>query len=137
MRIYTIYERAGSPPLFIAEAFSWSAALLQPIWALWHGGWRTALILFAAGVMFTLMRFLGFSPEIDTALIIIQAIAAGLLGPDLLRWDCSRRGYRLAAVIAAVNTDAARLLYHAMDRKSLVLNRHGQENQRDFQPMTP
>ncbi len=122
MRLYTIYERAGSSPVLIPEAFSWPAALFAPVWALWRGGWWTAVILLAVTLGFALVRFSGMGPEAGIGLIILQVVAVGLLGPDLLRWDFSRRGYRLVAVVAAVHRDAALLRYLAMDRSSPVLD---------------
>ena len=113
MRIYTVHSLPGadaleSPPILLREGFSWTAALLTGLWALWHGLWVAALLIFAAGAV--VLGALGFAGANDATLWVAMsgvALVVGFGGHDWRRAKLARQGYRMEGVVAATGFEAA------------------------------
>ena len=113
MRIYTVHSlpRADAlerPPILLREGFSWPAALLTGLWALWHGLWLAALLIFVAGA--AVLAALGFAGANDAAVTVAMlgfALIVGFGANDWRRARLARQGYRLEGVVAATGFDAA------------------------------
>ena len=97
--------------MLVREGFSWAALIFGWLWLLAHRAWVPALLVFAAGVLAAALTADGLR------LILIGAIAAmqGLFGNDLRRWSLERRGYALAYVLAARDSEGA--LARLLDRR--------------------
>jgi hypothetical protein len=113
MRVYTVHSLPGAdafddPPVLVREGFSWPAALFSGFWALWHGMWLFALLLFAivAGLEAGL-HVLGADPVVRGAVAIGFFLIVGFCGHDWRRARLARRGYRFEGVIAATGFDLA------------------------------
>lgn len=106
MRIYTVHLRMASrepdrDAVLVKEGFSWPAFFFTVIWALFTRQWLVAVILFGAGVVYSLiLATLGFDPVATVAGGVLFNIGVGLLGNDLRRWSLAVRGYREAGVVA-------------------------------------
>ncbi len=102
MTSYTAHLKPGRDPVLVAEAFSWGAFLLGPLWFTIHRAWIPAAIHLL--LIVALMRLL---PPRGGPILVGLALLAGLLGRDILRWSLDRRGYTFAHVLAARDEDAA------------------------------
>ena len=115
MKIFTAHTRPHTAPVLVREAFSWGALPFGPFWLLAHRAW-------IAGVL-TLCLYIGliFVPQ-PWRLVLALAVAwlLGLFGRDLLRWSLSRRGFVIAHVLAARDSDAA--LARLLDRRPDLIN---------------
>jgi hypothetical protein len=105
VRVWTAHVRPGSEPVLVREAFSWGAFFFGWLWRLVHRAWIPALVLLALGIVIALLTGDG------TRLLLLGALAVlqGLFGNDLWRWSLERRGYTLAHVVAAADSDSALL----------------------------
>jgi uncharacterized protein DUF2628 len=103
VRFYTVHLRQGSPPVLVAEGFSWGAAIFGPIWLLAHRAWVPAALALAVAVLIGV-----FAPPAAAAAFGLAFVwLLGLFGRDLVGWSLERRGYRLAHVVAARDAEAA------------------------------
>ena len=110
MRTYIVLTRTPSTEghdgvRLSAERFSLAAALTGPVWALSLGCWRVALggsVLLAAAVV-----ALAIDPGAMAAGLIGAALAHGLLGPDAVRWEWRRQGWRVAGMVGAPDLPTA------------------------------
>lgn len=116
MAVFTVHippSVAGEAPpaekiMFLREGFSWSAAMLGPLWLLWNRaflatlGWAAllALVVFAGAK-------LGFDDEAITLVNFALALALGFEGERLLAWTLARRGYHECAVVVGESLDEA------------------------------
>jgi hypothetical protein len=100
-------------PVLLREAFSWTAFLFGALWFLWHRMWLVLLIYLAIAVLIGALLPEGVAPYAVFALQLL----VGFQARDLRRWTLERRGWRLAAIIAARDEDAAwaRLLAECPD----------------------
>jgi hypothetical protein len=121
LRAFTVHTRAWSAEadgdaLLIKEGFSWPALVFGPFWALWHGMWKTAIVLFAAAIAITLAATLGgFSGGAESAVSLAVQAATGLWANDWRRHVLARKGYvETTAVLARNLRDAEeRFLFSA------------------------
>jgi len=94
--------RPAVPPLLLPEGFSLGAALFGPLWCLAHRLWLEAALLAA------LWAALALAPEAVAAPASLGlALLAGFEARDRLRARLARKGWRMAGVIAAPDTDSA------------------------------
>lgn len=95
--------RPSRSPVLLREAFSWAAFLFAPLWFLWHRMWLVLVIYLAVTVLIAMLL-----PE-QAALYAAFALQllVGFHARDLRRWTLERRGWRLAAIVAAPDEDAA------------------------------
>jgi len=113
MRIYTLHSLPGAdaldhPPILVREGFSWPAALLTGLWALWHGMWLAALLIVAAGAgLQVALAFAGADVVAQGVVAAGFALIVGFCGPDWRRARLSKQGYRFEGVVAATSFDSA------------------------------
>lgn len=103
MRIYTAHLRAQRPPVLVKEGFAWGAFLFGWVWLLVHRAWIPGLLALAASVLIGVLTEAGARVLLEIGL----ALLLGLTGRDLVRWSLARRGYTLAHVLAARDTNSA------------------------------
>ena len=89
--------------MLVKEGFSWGAFLFGWIWLVFHRAWIPGLLAFAAGILIGVLTGAGARVFLETGL----ALLLGLTGRDLVRWSLARRGYTLAHVLAARDSDSA------------------------------
>jgi len=104
LRAWTLHTGAGgTPPLLLAEGFSWGAFAFGPLWALRHGLWIAALayVAIAAAVM-------TLAPGLPALLTLTgMNILAGFEARDLRRMRLARQGRPESAVVLAPDEDTA------------------------------
>jgi hypothetical protein len=117
MRFFTIHERpargGGDPEvLAVASGFRWWAALLPPLWLLWHRLWLglIAYIVFST-VLGVLLDIGGIADPAATAIGIAVSFLIGACAADYRRWTLARRGWQLAGVLRASNAAEAEDIY--------------------------
>ena len=106
-KIYTVHTNSWSAApdgdaVLIKEGFCWPAFLFGPIWALWHGMWRTAiaLLLLSAAVSGAAL-YAGLAEAGDLALSLGLQVAMGLWANDWRRYVLARRDVLERGAIAA------------------------------------
>ncbi len=108
-RIYTVHVRQWSAStdreaVFVREGFSWGAFFFSVLWALRYRMWLTAIFLFVVSVALSLASdLLRVDPLTESALGVALALIIGWEANDWRRRSLARRGYVMAAVIAAEN----------------------------------
>jgi Protein of unknown function (DUF2628) len=115
MRLYTVLRRPAPPDadpdaVLVKEGFCWPAALLAPLWLIWHRQWLgLAAYLLVALALGALAAVAGEVAEFCFNLGL--AVLAGASANDWRRWRLERRGYRLDEVVAAGSLAEAEALY--------------------------
>jgi hypothetical protein len=122
MTLYSIFEKPQgkaakgrvrfNPPVAVADRFSWAAALLPPVFALWHGLWLLLLFWIA------LVLGLGYASLIigqQTAfwLYVLVALFLGFEASAFRRDSLLIRGYRWRGDVVAAAPDIAERDYLA------------------------
>jgi len=98
--------------VLIVEGFSWLALFFGPFWALWHGMWRTVIVLLVIAALISGGGALaGLANELVSVLQIFVQIGLGLWGNDLRRAALARQGYVERAVVAGRNGEEAEHRY--------------------------
>ncbi len=106
-KIYTVHTNSWSASadgdaVLIKEGFSWPAFLFGPLWALWHGMWRTAIVLvILSGAVSGAGLVAGLAEAGDLALSAGLQVAMGLWANDWRRHVLARRDIRERGAIAA------------------------------------
>lgn len=103
MRFYTAHTRGPAPPILLREGFSLGAFLFGPLWLALHRAWVAA---FASALAATLILWHTTAPA-EPLLLLALATFLGLEGRDCERAGFARRGYELAAVLAARDAESA------------------------------
>jgi hypothetical protein len=103
VRIWTVHLRDDAPPVLVREGFSLGAALLGPLWLALHRAWVPAALAFAAYAAVDSLTADATRLVLDAGLVLLL----GLSGHDLRRWSLDRRGFTLAEVVTARNTETA------------------------------
>jgi hypothetical protein len=121
MRFFTVHERPGAKTaggddiVLIRSGFSWAAALLTPLWLIWHRLWLGLglylLLMLPLGV---LLEMIDIADPADLAIGAAIAFLCGCSAADFRRWILARRGWRLAAVVAANDAWEAELRYRSL-----------------------
>ena len=104
---------SDSDVVLIAEGFNWWALIFGPFWALWHGMWRTAIVLVViAAALGGLGALIGVTPDVVSVFELLVQIGLGLWGNDLRRAALARRlGYVERAVVCGRNYEEAEQRY--------------------------
>ncbi len=106
-KIYTVHTNSWSASadgdaVLIKEGFCWPAFLFGPLWALWHGMWRTAIVLvILSGAVSGIALVAGFAEAGDLALSAGLQVAMGLWANDWRRYVLARRDILERGAIAA------------------------------------
>lgn len=117
MVFFTVHERPGASTggddiRLIASRFSWGAALLTPLWLIWHRLWLGLLgyllLMLPLGV---LLEMIDIADPADLAIGAAIAYLFGCGAAGLRRWTLERNGWKLAAVVAAADELEAELRY--------------------------
>ena len=119
MKIWTVHLRDAQPPALVREGFSPGCALFGPLWLALHRAWIPAALAFAAFAAVDSLTADATRAVLDLGLMLLL----GLSGHDLRRWALDRRGFTLAEVVTAPNTDTAfaRLLARRRDLTDRLL----------------
>ena len=105
--IYTVHTNSWSAApdgdaVLIKEGFSWPALVFGPAWALWHGMWRTAIVLLLlSGAVNGAAMVLGFTEAGDLTLSFGLQAAMGLWANDWRRYVLARRDVLQRGSVAA------------------------------------
>jgi hypothetical protein len=105
-RLYTLHHKPGEDIRAVADRFDWLAAILPPLWAVWHGLWLTL-----AGQAALVAAAAAWSPL--AALPAYFGIAAILAfeGGALHRTELRLRRWREAGVVEARSPEGAEELF--------------------------
>jgi hypothetical protein len=103
VKTYTAHLRDGRAPILLREGFSLGAFFFGPLWLLAHRALIAAAFALAAELAagFLLRDGVRIAVEVGIAVLL------GVSGYDLVRWQLGLRGYRLAFVLAARDSDTA------------------------------
>jgi len=104
VRVFTVHVREGRAPALVPERFSLGAAVLGPVWLLWHRAWIPAALVLSAELLLWAVG----APWRGPCLVALAAWV-GMAGNDMRRWSLARRDFVLAHVVAGRDADAARL----------------------------
>ena len=113
MKIYSVQtlpwsSASDGSAVLIAERFNWYAVVFGPFWALWHGLWRTAIVLVVIGAAIGGASALaGLAADAVSVFQLLVQAGLGLWGNDLRRAALSRSGYVERAVVAGRTADEA------------------------------
>lgn len=117
MRIYTVHIDPLSAAddrgaLFLREGFSWAAAGFSVFWALYHGLWDWALLLFVVGTAVSVaVAYAGLDPMGAVTVEIGFMVLVGAMSNDWRRRVLDRRGYRLDDIVSGENLESAEQRY--------------------------
>lgn len=122
MQTYIVYEPPKPPDnrvkraerlVFVREGFSWIAALLGPIWMLFHRMW---LALFLYVVLMLVLSAVLLAAEASQPWLTLATVAVhlsiGFEAGSLRRWKLERRGWRmLGAVVGPSQIECERRFF--------------------------
>ena len=106
-RIYTVHARpwaaaADGEAVFVPEGYNWAAFVFGPIWALWHGMWKSAIGLLGLSLVVSGMAVVaGMAEGAELAVTLGLQAAVGLWANDWRRHVLTRRDYVERGVVAA------------------------------------
>ena len=116
MPVYTVHApmmkdadvRATDRFAFVRDGFHLWAALLGPIWLLWHGLWLALIgwiaVMLAVGFG---MSLLGVGGNAIFLIDILLALLMGFEAASLRRWTLSRHKWRQLDIVVAENWESA------------------------------
>ncbi len=113
MRVYTFHYLPESPEpdrdvVLVGEGFCWPAFLVAPLWALWHRLWLVFIVVAVCGIALDLaLDFAGADSVTGVICGLAFSAIVGFGANDWRRASMTRRGYRMAGVVAAADRDAA------------------------------
>ncbi|MEI7598605.1 MAG: DUF2628 domain-containing protein [Aestuariivirga sp.] len=117
MKLFTVLESPDGKAervAFVPEGFSWSALILNGLWALWHRMWVVAALLFALSSALTVATNLELLGSGLAALLNFGiALVFGFEARSLQVKSLERVGFRRTGLIQASNSEAAELVYFA------------------------
>ena len=119
MRFFTVHERpaaaaGGEDVVLVGSGFSWAAALLTPLWLLWHRQWLG--LIGYLGLMLPLgfgLEMIGIADPADLAIGAALSFLFGASAADLRRWTLRRNGWAEVAVAAGRDALDAELRYRS------------------------
>jgi len=116
MPVYTVHApvaygadlAATDKFVFVRDGFHFWAAVLSPVWLVWHRLWLALIgwIAVTVAVEFGLMA-LGAGRGAIFAADVLIAILMGLEAATLQRWTLSRRNWRQVDIVVADNKESA------------------------------
>jgi hypothetical protein len=93
---------------FVRDGFHFWAALLSPVWLVWHRLWLALLGWIAVTVAVDLgLMALGAGRGAIFAADVLIAILMGFEAATLQRWTLSRRNWRQLDIVVADNAESA------------------------------
>ena len=117
MRIYTVLRRPAPTAVdpdavLVKEGFCWPAALLAPLWLLWHRQWLGLVAYLAVALILGVLSAVA-GPAAEIVFNLGLAVLVGVSANDWRRWRLARQGYRLDEVVAAGSLAEAEAIYFA------------------------
>ena len=116
MPVYTVHApvtnnagvRAADRFAFVRDGFHFWAALLGPLWLLWHGLWLALIgwIVVMVAVGFG-MSALGVGGNALFLVDVLLALLMGFEAASLRRWTLSRRNWRQLDIVVAEDWESA------------------------------
>jgi Protein of unknown function (DUF2628) len=110
MITFTVHEPPNPPadPIeraagmaFVRDGFSWSAALLTPVWMLVHRLWWPLVGYVGAAAAVELVRqSVAFHPGWLTLATLALSLLIGLEASTLRRWSLARRGWTTLGTVS-------------------------------------
>jgi hypothetical protein len=132
MPVYTVHApiandaglRATDRFAFVRDGFHFWAALLGPVWLVWHRLWLALLgWIVVILVMEVAMTRLGAGPTATFFAEVLVALLMGFEAASLWRWTLSRRNWRqLDIVVADDQEQAERRFFDRWTAKQRALN---------------
>ncbi|ABV73717.1 hypothetical protein A1E_03950 [Rickettsia canadensis str. McKiel] len=110
MHIYTIYINSthkNNNFIVIEESFSWTAALLNILWALYHKMWLVFAIATLANIIITAINI----EELTFTFKIVVILGFGFFASDIRENYLKRNNYRLEDIIVANSSIEAELKF--------------------------
>lgn len=110
MARYTVHAANGTDGLegaiFLRDGFRVPAFLFGALWLIWHGAWRSALLVSAGFIAwFTLAFVLKLPPAIDAGGLFLLMLLIGFEGGNLIRWELGRKGLSEIGLVVGENRD--------------------------------
>ena len=132
MPVYTVHApvmndtgiRAADRFAFVRDGFHFWAALLGPIWLLWHGLWLALIgwIVVMAAVGFG-MSMLGPAGNAIFFVDLMLALLMGFEAASVRRWTLSRHKWRQLDIVVARNWETAeRRFFERWTARQRVIN---------------
>ena len=116
MPVYTVHApvmsdmgvRAADRFAFVRDGFHFWAALLGPVWLLWHGLWLALIgwIVVMAAVGFG-MSMLGPAGNAIFFVDLVLALLMGFEAASVRRWTLSRHKWRQLDIVIAEDSESA------------------------------
>ncbi len=112
MPVYTVHApvaasadlRATDRFTFVRDGFHVWAALLGPVWLIWHRLW---LALIGWILLMTMIAGLGVSRGAILLASVLLALLMGLEAASVWRWTLSRRNWRQLDIVVADDEESA------------------------------
>lgn len=115
MKIYTVHTSSWSPAddaVLIREGFNLAAFLFGPFWALWHGMWRTAIVLLLLALTVSGVAIaVGLTDGAELTVSLGLQAATGLWANDWRRHVLARRDVLERGTVAGRRLDEAEQRY--------------------------
>ena len=117
MKIFTVHINTNDDHTlenmhFIAEGFSFTAAIFQQFWFLYHRAWSTALAIMIVVTALALMLQYDFFSVYEVTLIQLAIfLYLGFEAQDLRRAILRKKGFRLIGIVAAKNENEAKIRF--------------------------
>jgi len=108
--LYSVYERRSDEPVVVSDRFSWSAALLPPVHALFHGLWLM-LALWVVGTLAIAGTALFVGAEAGFWLYVLFAAFLGFEASTFLRIKTAKAGGQFGGDLIAADEDLALVDY--------------------------
>ena len=118
MTLYSVYERSDEiAPAVVPEKFSWAAAILPPVYALYHGLWL-GVFLYVAALVVLGVASLWIGGEAVAWLYLLLAVLIGFEAPGFRRKKLEKLGWSYRGDVVATAQDLA--MRDWLVRRSLV-----------------
>lgn len=117
MRIYTVHIQPSKKhpyetPVFIEEAFNWSAFVFRPFWAFYHKLWLPAAVLLALTIGLEMLVSLRIMPvHIFTFCNLGIMVYTGFQANDWRRNKLKKQGYIVSDIVTSDNLVGAEQRY--------------------------
>ena len=105
-RLYTVHHKGGDDTRTVADRFDWLAAILPPLWAVWHGLWITLAVQAVLIGLAALWSPLAMLPVYSGIVAI-----CGFEGGAVHRAELRLRRWREAGVVEARSPEGAEELF--------------------------
>lgn len=107
MTIYSVFERPNEiAPAVVPEKFSWAAAILPPVYALYHGLWL-GLVLYVVAVVAIGASSLWLGGEAGFWLYVLLAAFIGFEAAGFRRGKLKAKGWGYRGDVVAGAPDLA------------------------------